>query len=61
MLILRRIIYSHSEGSTWMQSSEMDLMVTTLMLDGRYEDSAFVLPLTYCEGVSIAFGSYVSY
>jgi hypothetical protein len=36
-------------------------MVTTLMLDGRYEDSAFVWPFSYCKGVSIAFGSYVSY
>ncbi len=61
MSILRRILHSHSEGSTWMQSSEMDLMVATLMLDGRYEDSAFVLPFSYCEGVLIAFGSYVSY
>ncbi len=36
-------------------------MVATLMLDGRCEDSAFVLPFSYFKGVSIAFGSYVSY
>ena len=36
-------------------------MVAILMLDGCYEDSAFVLPFSYCKGVSIAFGSYVSY
>ncbi|KAI2512121.1 hypothetical protein MHU86_2208 [Fragilaria crotonensis] len=59
--ILRRIIHSHSEGTTWMSSSEMDLMVATLMLDGRYEDSAFVVPFSICEGISIAFGSYVRY
>jgi hypothetical protein len=51
MSILRRILHSNSEGSTWMQSSEMNLMVATLMLDGRYEDSTFVLPFSYCEGV----------
>ncbi|KAI2506509.1 hypothetical protein MHU86_7919 [Fragilaria crotonensis] len=39
----------------------MDLMVATLMLDGRYEDSAFVVPFSICEGISIAFGSYVRY
>ncbi|KAI2490875.1 hypothetical protein MHU86_23698 [Fragilaria crotonensis] len=59
--ILRRIIHSHSEGTTWMSSSEMDLMVATLMLDGRYEDSAFVVPFSICEGISIAYGSYVAY
>ena len=61
MSILRRIIHSHSEGTTWMQSSKMDLMVATLMRDGRYEDSASILPFSYCDGVSIAFGSYISY
>jgi hypothetical protein len=59
--ILRRIIHSHSDGTTWMSSSEMDLMVATLMLDGRYEDSAFVVPFSICEGISIAYGSYVAY
>ena len=61
MSILRRIIHSHSEGTTWMSSSEMDLMVATLMLDGRYEDSAFVVSFSICESISIAFGLYVSY
>jgi hypothetical protein len=44
-----------------MSSSEMDLMVATLMLDGRYEDSVFEVPFSMCEGISIAFGSYVAY
>ncbi len=40
----------------------MDLMVATLMLDGHFEDSAFVfLPFSHCKGVLIAFGSFVSY
>ena len=44
-----------------MSSSEMDLMVATLMLDGRYKDSAFVVPFSICKSISIAFGLYISY
>ena len=56
MSILRRIIHSQSEGTTWMPSSEMDLM-----LDGHYKESAYVVPFSICESISIAFGLYVSY
>ena len=51
MSILQRIIHSHSDGTSWMSSSEMDLMGAILMVDGRYEYSAFVVP----------FSLYVSY
>jgi hypothetical protein len=44
-----------------MPSSKMDFIVATLMLDGHYKDSVFLLPFSYCKGISIAFGSYVSY
>jgi hypothetical protein len=37
--ILRRILHSHSEGSTWMQSSEMDLMVAKF--DARWTLQTF--------------------
>ena len=46
MSSLQRIIHSHSECTTLMQSSEMDLMVATLMLDRCYK-----IPLLYCHSV----------
>jgi hypothetical protein len=39
MSILRRILHSHSEGTTWMQSSEMDLMVAKF--DARWTLQTF--------------------
>jgi hypothetical protein len=42
-----------------MSSSENDLIAATLMIDGGYNDSVFVVPFRYCtRSKSIAFDVY---
>ena len=43
------------------EPKSVSLMVATLLLDGRYEDSAFVVPFSICESILIALGFYASY
>ncbi len=42
--LLNRIKHSKANGTKWMASGEMDLMLPILSSDGRYEDLAYILP-----------------
>ena len=53
--------HSHSEGTTWFKSSEMNLMLSLLLSDGRYQGQCFVVSFLLAQKVSIAFQAYVEY
>ena len=46
MSFLNRLEHSEKAGKKWMGSGEIDLMLSILACDGRYEDVAFILPVT---------------
>ncbi len=44
--LINLIEHSKAKGTKWMASGEMDLMLSILSCDGRYEDLAYILPYT---------------
>jgi hypothetical protein len=44
-----------------MASPEIDLMLSTLLMDGRYQDFAFVVSAYHSHTITLAFKAYVSY
>ena len=55
---LTRIKHTEQMGKKWLATGEMDFMLSILSSDGRYEDIAFILPLSYSEDVRIACEAY---
>ena len=58
MSFLNRHLHSKSGGTKWLATGELDLMLSILSFDGRYEDIAFILPITYSEEIRIACKAY---
>ena len=43
MTIKSRLEHSEKKGTKWFKSSEMDLMLSLLLADGRYQGKSFVV------------------
>ena len=61
MLVDRRLEHTIDKGKGWMSSSEIDLLNSLLMIDGRYADDAFILPSGYADAISEAYDMHVNY
>jgi hypothetical protein len=59
--LINRIEHSKSKGTKWMASGEMDLMLSILSSDGRYEDLAYILPYTDSATVRTCYAKHRSY
>ena len=46
MLVMRWLLHSIEEGTAWMITSKMNLMMSVLLVDGRYEERVFIVPIT---------------
>ena len=45
----RRKQHSEQHGKKWFSTGEVDLMLSILLCDGRYEDAAFILPVKWSD------------
>ena len=61
MLLANRIEHSEKLGRKWIASSEIDLMLSTLLMDGRYQDFAFIVSAYHSNSIKKAFQAYVDY
>ena len=61
MLLVNRSEHTKNEGKGWMATGEIDLMISILMFDGRYQDSCFVMPCGQCDNLSMCFGHFKTY
>jgi hypothetical protein len=59
MTFLNRHLHSQSAGRKWLATGELDLMLSIMSFDGRYEDISFILPVTYSEEIRIAFNAFM--
>jgi hypothetical protein len=59
--LLNRIEHSKAKGTKWMASGEMDLMLSILSSDGRYEDLAYILPYTLSATVRACYQKHCLY
>ena len=58
MTVMRRILNSKEEGKTWMATSEIDLMLSFLLSDGRYEDMVFIMSAPMTHSIATAFQKF---
>ena len=61
MKLSQRIEHSSTEGTAWMASGELDLLLSTIMIDGRYQNFSFVLPCWSSLDIKNGFEAYVKY
>ena len=61
MLLVNRSEHTTKEGKGWMATGEIDLMISILMFDGRYQDSCFVMPCGHCDNLSMCFDHFKTY
>ena len=61
MLLVNRVQHSIMKGQKWLASPEIDLMLSTLLMDGRYQDFAFVVSAYDSNSIKLAFEAYVHY
>ena len=43
--LARRKQHSKDKGTKWLSTGEVNLMLSILLCDGRYEDAALILPV----------------
>ena len=55
----RRQTHADSHGKTWIISSELELMITLLMRDGRYDENATILSTFYVNYIELAFEDHL--
>lgn len=60
MLISNRLLHTQSVGTKWMATAEIDLMISTILWDGRYSHSCFVFPSAHSFSIESAFQLYTS-
>ncbi len=46
MTLQQREEHAKSEGTKWLSTGELDLMLSILLCDERYEDAAYIHPTT---------------
>ena len=61
MLLFNRSEHTKKAGEGWMATSEIDLMISILMFDGRYQNSCFVMPCGFCDTLAICFDYFKKY
>jgi hypothetical protein len=61
MKLSQRIEHSNLEATSWMASGELDLLLSTIMIDGRYQNFSFVLPCWNSRDIKLGFQAYVKY
>jgi hypothetical protein len=61
MTLENRVKHTEDQGMKWMATGELDLMLSILTCDGRYEDAAFILPVNTCEALRLGFGAFYRY
>jgi hypothetical protein len=61
MLLANRIEHSEMLRRKWIASSEIDLMLSTLLMDGRCQDFAFVVLAYHSNSIKRAFQAYADY
>jgi hypothetical protein len=61
MTIKSRLEHSETKGTKWFKSSEIDLMLSLLLSDGRYHGKCFVVSSFLAQKISIAFAAFVKY
>ena len=61
MTIKSRLEHSENNCTKWFKSSEIDLMLSLLLSDGRYEGKCFVVSSFLTQKISIAFAAFVKY
>jgi hypothetical protein len=47
MSLARRKAHTKMAGTKWFLTGELDLMLSILACDERYEDAAFILPVSF--------------
>lgn len=47
MDIIKRIEHTQNRGERWMAGGEVDLLLATMLFDGRYQDSCWIMRTTY--------------
>ena len=57
----RRVKHSKKEGTKWLDIGEIDMMLALLLRDGRYDDSATILPMAYAQTIAAGFDAHVRY
>ena len=55
MTLKRREEHTKSDGTKWISTGELDLMLSILLCDGRYEDAAFILPTKSGHALQLGF------
>jgi hypothetical protein len=55
MTLKRREEHTKSDGTKWISTGELDLMLSILLCNGRYEDAAFILPTKSGHALQLGF------
>ncbi len=55
MALKRREEHTKSGETKWISTGELDLMLSILLCDGRYEDAAFILPTKFGHALQLGF------
>jgi hypothetical protein len=58
MTLARRKQHTSDRGMKWFSTGEIDLMLSILSLDGRYEDAAFILPVHSSNTIKSGFSAH---
>ena len=58
MTLARRKQHTEANGTKWFSTGEVDLMLSILFCDGRYEDAAFVLPVHASNTIKSGFAAH---
>ena len=61
MLLSHRIKHTEMQGFEWFETGEIDLMLSILLCDGRYEDAAFILPVKFSTTLKIGCRAHEQY
>ena len=61
MKLSQRIEHSNANGTAWMASGELDLLLSTILIDGRYQNFSFILPCWNSRDIKLGFEAYVKY
>jgi hypothetical protein len=58
MTLARRKQHTEANGTKWFSTREIDLMLSILSCDGRYEDVAFMLPVHASNTIKSGFAAH---
>jgi hypothetical protein len=61
MMLAYRLMHTEQKGKKWLATGEIDLMIATLLWDGRYNDVSFVFTCTNLQTIESAFEHYRNY